>query len=451
MKCFIPVICLFAVFLSNCGRENASEVGATDTGSSSDTDTHTETNDDELFTIFVSTSEAIATVRTVEWSVADTDVLSARIDFGLDQTYGMSAPVDLSEPSYRTPLLGMKPSRQYHFRIFVWDGETEIKSADRVIETGPVHPHLPQVVLSPAGSAAEKGFVLSVFYENCIVFVLDADGEFVWWAFLDMNFCSRAHISHDAKQILVRDVNVNNILGKFGRVSVDGLNQEVIDLPDSHHDFTVLPDGTLGLIYFDEETCDDIWEMSPDGTLSMVYHLSDGMVPIAGPDGCHANSIHYHPDDDTYTISALNTSQYAKVTRGGELLWLFGGTDGTFDLEDPWEFQHGHQILDNGNFLLFNNRPEDEKPAMLEYALNEDTFVATLVWSFEGDGETIVFGDVERLPGGNTFITYSVDGYFLEVNPAGDVVRQIDFIHLNDGTMTRTLGYADWRESLYVQ
>jgi len=69
------------------------------------------------FTQSSSPSQKIGTVGIVTWSTTLAAPQSARIDFGLTTSYGMSAPVDLTQPSYRTLLLGMKSSHTYHYRI----------------------------------------------------------------------------------------------------------------------------------------------------------------------------------------------------------------------------------------------------------------------------------------------------------------------------------------------
>src|SRR5262252_6149931 len=69
------------------------------------------------FTQSSTTSSKIPTVGIVTWSTTLAGVTSAQIDFGLTRSYGMTAPVDLNEATYRTLLLGMKPAMTYHYRI----------------------------------------------------------------------------------------------------------------------------------------------------------------------------------------------------------------------------------------------------------------------------------------------------------------------------------------------
>jgi hypothetical protein len=79
---------------------------------------------------------APTTVGIVWWSLAQPGLTAAHIDFGLNTTYGMTAPVDLTRASYRTVLVGMKPAKTYHFRIVATDGTRTFTSDDRTVMTG---------------------------------------------------------------------------------------------------------------------------------------------------------------------------------------------------------------------------------------------------------------------------------------------------------------------------
>ena len=56
-----------------------------------------------------------------------------------------------------------------------------------------------------------------------------------------------------------------------------------------------------------------------------------------------------------------------------------------------------------------------------------------------GNLNSNVLGDVQRLPNGNTLVTYSTDGEILEVDASGATVQ----------TIMGSYGYADWRATLY--
>jgi hypothetical protein len=48
-------------------------------------------------------------------------------------------------------------------------------------------------------------------------------------------------------------------------------------------------------------------------------------------------------------------------------------------------------------------------------------------------------GDVQRLPGGNTLVTYTTDAKIVELDPSWNEVQ----------TFSARVGYASWRPTLY--
>ncbi|HEY3496637.1 MAG TPA: hypothetical protein VGK73_18185, partial [Polyangiaceae bacterium] len=62
-------------------------------------------------------------------------------------------------------------------------------------------------------------------------------------------------------------------------------------------------------------------------------------------------------------------------------------------------------------------------------------------WSYMNEGRSVTLGDVQRLPNGNTLVTYSTDGSIHEITPAKELVQS-----LGDAAQ---LGYSTFRETLY--
>jgi hypothetical protein len=65
---------------------------------------------------------------------------------------------------------------------------------------------------------------------------------------------------------------------------------------------------------------------------------------------------------------------------------------------------------------------------------------ATEVWSYAGDYASPTLGDAQRLPNGNTLVTYSNRGIIQEVDGDKHLVRELS---------TATLGYVEHRPTLY--
>ncbi len=102
-----------------------------------------------------------------------------------------------------------------------------------------------------------------------------------------------------------------------------------------------------------------------------------------------------------------------------------------------WNSQHGHQILENG-VLLFNNNGSNGGASVLEYETHGSD--AELVFDYSSGTASVTFGDVRRLPNGNTFVVYSNAGTIQEVDANGNLLRKI---------VMDSIGYAVHRKTLY--
>src|SRR6187399_2565932 len=132
-------------------------------------------------------SPRIPTVGIVEWSTALENVTSARIEFGLTDSYGMTAPATALGSGNRTLLLGMKQSRTYHYRISASSAVESCQSRDFTLETGVLRGDLQKVAVSThdAGALA-GGFLVTGQYAptasmgSAPALIIDADGDVVW-------------------------------------------------------------------------------------------------------------------------------------------------------------------------------------------------------------------------------------------------------------------------------
>jgi hypothetical protein len=404
---------------------------------------------DAEFTVDVSVSEVIPTVGIVTWSADIEGIDAATIAFGLDTDYGMAAPVDLTEPAFRTLLIGMKPSKTYHFRITaVADGVT-YRSEDCTVDTGPVMNGLPTLSVTPDEAAGlMPGFIVSNFVNDSTAFIVDGDGDYVWWYETDIFEATRARMSYDGKHMLVGANNVeNDDSGALLKVRMDGYEETTLDLPKLHHDFTVLPGNAVAFIEYDETgdgLCDRIVELNESGERREVYSLrTDFDHRALDHEWCHSNAISHDETDDSYYLSVLEFNSILKVGSQGELRWVFGGEESDFDC-DPWRIQHGHHVMGD-MILLFNNAGNvwTNHSLALAYELDESAANAELVWQYDGGPISHYQGDVQRLPNDNTLVVYSAAGEWHEVDPEGECLRRFTW-HVGGVT-----GYANFRETLY--
>jgi hypothetical protein len=99
--------------------------------------------------------------------------------------------------------------------------------------------------------------------------------------------------------------------------------------------------------------------------------------------------------------------------------------------------QHGHHLLADSIIIYANRYSDANTSAVVEYTMDgEQTFF------YESGDFSANLGDVQRLPGGNTLVTFSNDSLLHEVDPDGNLVLEID----GGGD---AMGYSLWRETLY--
>lgn len=408
------------------------------------------------FTVEHSLSDAIATVGIVTFSVAGMTPTEARIDFSLASGgWDLSAPVDLAEPNYRTLLLGMKEDSDYTFQIVASDGTQECTSEQFMLTTDPV----PNAVTRPMpqimnAEAQSKGFIVTTAGIGSLggggggggqsMFVFDTDGDIVWYADAP-NSSGRALLDWEGKNMYVATLNYPQGNGEMRRISMDGTESETIPaLGNVHHDFTVTPDGLAVIMY--EGDCSGIFRYTPEGGVSPIVARVDSLYQpgggfMGGGFECHPNAITYQAADDTFVVSDRNPNLFVRFTSSGELLWQFGGSEPMGNhLEGTWSVNHGHHLLEDGTFLFFNNGNGNPSP-VLGFQLDTSAWQATQIWDFtlQGSGSATL-GDVQRLPNGNTLITYSNGGTIVEVDGQDNIVARFT---------AGSLGYSHFRESLY--
>jgi hypothetical protein len=388
-----------------------------------------------------SMSDQIATVGIVEFT-ADGDVTGAQIEYGPDTNYGMTAPVDVEAANHRTLVLGMKPSSDYHARVVIGG----CASDDFTLTTGPKPTNLPNIQITTNNAdALFGGYLVNGTYQTGPAYILDADGDFVWW--WDEGEVTRARMSYDGKYMWIAKGNVPEGQAKVVRVSMDGMEREDMSsqFAGLNHDFTVLPDETIYFVAYGNNGCDDIKERTPDGNVTTIANSGD----ILGTGMCHCNAIQYSRDDDTLVFGELDNSAYMKIKRDGTVVWILGGGGANQFTGSgaTWERQHNLHVLDANHLLIFNNGPMSGGSGSVAFEIELDTgsMTATRGWEYTAN-PTIsnpIMGDAQRLDNGNTLVTYSYQGIVHEVSPDGELLQSLSW------GIGGAIGYSMKRASLY--
>lgn len=390
------------------------------------------------FSVNVSLSSKIATVAIVEWSTPLAPVQSAVVEFGLTASYGMQAPVDFTQSNNRTLLLGLKPSRKYHLRVVANRMGQTFTSEDHTIQTGPVTNLLaPPAMTLINASARAGGFIVAATYNkmssgNPMAYILDADGELVWWHQVRLDNTTRARMTYDGKYLALISALSPNSSGAIELISMDGATSKMFNLRGANHDLVPTPDGKIG--YLGAITggtvprpCGKIYELDiSDGSTKLIYDTAN-----LWSGSCHANALRYSVNEGIYTVSDLDHSQIIGVDRAGTFRWV-ANKDKLL-----WKWQHGHHLL-KGSLLIYSNGNNE----VFEYTMDGKGGLGKRIFSYQGGGKTRTLGDVQRLGNGNTLVTYSNEGVFHEVDARGKLVQIIKF-------KQAAPGYVMWRSSLY--
>jgi hypothetical protein len=392
----------------------------------------------------------IKTVGIVTWSTTLAGVTEAHIDFGLTTSYGMTAPVDLTQTNYRTLLLGMKQSKTYHYRITATGSAGTCVGGDNTIMTGALSNGMPKVTVSPAtASGLYGGFLVTGQYvmslgggASAFAYILDADGEYVW-SYAVSSDVTGARMSYDGTHMWINSANVNPsnpapTAQNVHRVSMDGMTDEDLSsqFTAMNHQLTVLPDETVAFYAYNAAMgCEDIKLRAPNGTVTTV---TNAKTAHGGTGGCHVNNIEYSKSDDTLVFSDMDNQDVTKVTRSGQMVWVLNGVGNTLTGASWKGGQHGVFMVAVDDFLIFNNNSKivagsnislggtGDGSIALEVKINATAKTATQTWMYKA-GATLqndVMGDVQRLSNGNTIVAYSTKGALVELAPDGTTVLQ---------------------------
>jgi hypothetical protein len=401
-------------------------------------------------------SPQIPTVGVVEWSLSGEPPSSAKIAYTLNDAdpsllnRGGESPVPLGNAGYRTLLLGLKQSRDYTFHIEATRGGSTCVSPDYALPTTGSFTDAPMVTADVARPGArEPGFIVTSSGTSLpdSGYIIDADGDMVWFFPGPLNTC-RAQMDYEGNTMWMITCNPINEMGEVRSVSMDGalVQMNVPGFEFAHHDLTVMPGGRVAALVWataDNEPPSDLVIRTPDGQVTPAFTIGSNLYKS---DLFHANAVHYIPSDDSFTVADRDANVVVKVSSAGVPRWQLGGVcdgapTGAHCSPQSWLVNHGHHLLDDGTLLLFNNTATYDAAHVLEFQLADtpNALAATMVRDYPGTDVSATLGDVQRLPGGNTLVTYSNAGTIVELDSSWNVVQ----------TFTVRVGYSNWRPTLY--
>lgn len=231
-----------------------------------------------------------------------------------------------------------------------------------------------------------------------------------------------------------------------GRIVWTGPANPTTKQNEIHHEYRKIANGDYAVLRHEivgAVTGDLLQEMAPDGSTVWSWDPFTVIAPIpSSGDWLHGNALDLdaRPGQALYSAASLN-ALFAIDRATGKIVWRLG-EGGSFAPDPtattPWfQFQHDPEVLSNGHVLLFDNgRPGTRAwSRAIEYALDETTMKASVVWTYPSAGVSDPFfneamGSVQRMPNGNTVIgagsvDASIASRVFEVTTAGTKVFEI--------------------------
>lgn len=329
-----------------------------------------------------------------------------------------------------------------------------------------------------APEAGEGGFLVVPIIQTTSggIVVLDDVGEVVWaYPEDDAGLGAppmRARFSLDGRAILFNQMAISvDTPGFVVGVPLDGSPPKQVGITSAHTDFVEYTPGGFAAIgwdireYGDRKLLGDtIVELAPDGTERVVWSVFDDFEPdlsesygsfyVPDPtveDWSHVNGISYSEAEDAYFVTMTFNNGIAKIDRAtGEMDWYMGGAEGgdfaNPDREHLLTLPHSVQRIDGGVLAFSRGSPAAPGACSeaIDLSLDETTREVNRAWTYKSPDCLLVtfLGGAERLPGGNTVITWTTAGQIDQVTPDGDVAWRVNT------AIGAGLGFSSWAPEL---
>lgn len=221
------------------------------------------------------------------------------------------------------------------------------------------------------------------------------------------------------------------------------------------HEFHLLPNGHIVMLGLEDATVDMSEIVTGGDTAATVLgaviqefdasrnlifewrSLDPGQIPVTDSphldltanfiDYVHANAIEIDQDGH-FLLSSRHLDEITKIDRdSSKIIWRLGGTQNEFEFVNDstgFNYQHAIRRQANGNITLFDNGVlhEPSRSRAVEYELDEENRIATLVWEYRNDPDIYGFamGYAQRLPNDNTLIGWgNTNPTLTEARPDG--------------------------------
>lgn len=367
-------------------------------------------------------------------------------------------------------LIGLPPATDACFSLYAEkDGVVEAGVMQTYRTSSPPAAFEPMEVEIFDDTAYADGFWLGTNAINpALAYVLDRDGNYVWWHKGPANALTpQMSMAHAKDGFVFNEFNRDFSIDESRIVSIgfDGVVKESISTPNGHHSFTNLPDGSLAYLAIDVRDTEEYGPVVGDAliiddgvTSEVLYTTWDDEHILLEPheqwgvsfypqgiDWTHANYLYFDEDRNSFTISFAHADAIVEVDAdtGAHLRSI--GQAGTHSVPGNLLGRpHSAEWTDDGNLLFFTTPRlgENEESIGVELAFDDSTNSTEVVWSY-GEGLnyfTLVMGEVLRLDNGNTLMNFGSKGIVEEISPEGEVVWRM---YTATGTFPGHLVFVD--------
>lgn len=461
----------------------------------------------ELTEFRYATSDVVPNVLRVSWStnLPGTSYVKYGLNGSMDKR---TPTTTTSATEHSLLVLGLKSRGEYAFQaVTVTDDGQTLEGEPQTIEIAIQPQELPVLDLAvddgpSAIEGGDSGFVLvtMMMADDSWLGIVDRDGDYVWYLRADdgLNIPS-AHPAPDGSGFIYtqNDRYQKSDYGGIVHVDMEG-NKVITYAPAGHHDANQIP-GEDTIAYIAVDT--DVWDVGGRGDLTIAYdqiwenrlgasddldltqiwslseresdyeyepwntcrHFSVEAYNTGGNDWTHSNSIMPSADGEYLFLMSKNLDALWKIDRAtGTEVWQMGGRDSDFTLDgqafvdSPNQWSHGHMSdIWDGGFCMFDNGYHHNETAVgesvphsriVEYSFDESARSVSKVWEYwlPNDGFNAELGDCRHLENGNYLMSVTNNGYFSEINHAGQEVWRINVNESGTGT-----GRVTYLEDLY--
>jgi hypothetical protein len=425
---------------------------ATDTGSGTGTNA---TNPDlSIGDVDGQVDELIVTLIHVTYTLGADATTWVAFHTGNDD-WQTSPPVKAGAGEIATLIVGVPSETEITWKVVAESGATTLESDEQMTKTGVLPDEVPEFLLAvndPTGweSPYILGTVGTSSINTWVLFVLNREGQIVWYYFLEEGFWAPyVKLSYDGRSILFNGRNSPDDDRRLFRIGIDGVMHQEWRLDGMSHAFAELADGVIVYPSEDSRGDEEVTYVYPDGSTEVIWSCTQWFWETGNRSKqCFHNGLNWYPDRGTFLISFYNLNTVVEVNiEDGKTLRSFGDIGTSYEFTDrnvSFDFQHHPTWTSRGGLMVTTSDPPGETWAR-EFEVDEASETITQIWTYgEGEGlEAKTIGEATRLPNDNTLLNWGATPQIREVKMDGSIVW--------DGYLSKTsfMGRIQPIEDLY--